>query len=48
MATVELTADMMIVHVTGADRIFRPFEGELGVALGEDRSAARDEEEARH
>jgi hypothetical protein len=47
VAKVELTADMMIVHVTGADRIFA-FRSELAVPLEHVLGAARDEEEAHH
>ena len=46
MAKVELTADTMVVHVTGADRIFA-FKSELAVPLEHVLGVARDEQEAR-
>lgn len=46
MAEIELTADTMIVHVTGADRIFA-LKSQLVIPLEHVVGAAGDEEEAR-
>lgn len=46
MAEIELTADNLVVHVKGADRIFA-FKSELTIPLEHVLGAARDEEEAR-
>lgn len=47
MAEIELTADALVVHVKGADRIFA-FKSELSIPLEHVLGAANDEEEARH
>jgi hypothetical protein len=46
VAEIELTADALVVHVKGADRIFA-LKSELTVPLEHVLGAARDEEEAR-
>jgi hypothetical protein len=46
VAEIELTADALVVHVTGADRIFA-LKSELTVPLEHVSGAARDTEEAR-
>lgn len=47
MAEIELTADTLLVHVKGADRIFA-LKSELAIPLEHVLGAARDEGEARH
>lgn len=46
MAEIELTADTLVVHVKGADRIFA-LKSELTIPLEHVLGAAKDEEEAR-
>ena len=46
MAEIELTADTLVVHVTGADRVFA-LKSQLAVPLEHVLGVARDEEEAR-
>jgi hypothetical protein len=46
VAEIEITADALIVHVTGADRIFA-LKSQLAVPLKHVLAAARDEQEAR-
>jgi hypothetical protein len=46
MAEIELTADTVVVHVKGADRIFA-LKSELTIPLEHVLGASRDEEEAR-
>jgi hypothetical protein len=46
MAEIEITADALIVHVTGADRIFA-LKSQLTIPLQHVLAAAKDEEEAR-
>ena len=46
MAEIELTADTLLVHVKGADRMFA-LKSELAIPLEHVLGAAKDEEEAR-
>jgi len=46
MARIELHGDKLVVHVTGADRIFA-FRSELEIPLEHVAAVARDEDEAR-
>ena len=46
MAEIELSADSLVVHVNGADRIFA-LKSELTIPLEHVLGAAKDEEEAR-
>lgn len=46
MAEIELTADTLVVHVTGADRLFA-LKSELVILLAHVVGAAKDEDEAR-
>ena len=45
MAEIELTADALVLHVTGADRIFA-LKSQLIIPLEHVRGVSRDEEEA--
>jgi hypothetical protein len=46
MARIELQGDRLVVHVTGADRVFA-LKSELAIPLEHVTGVARDEEEAR-